>query len=252
MPGVSGGVLAVIFGVYRPFMEILSNPKSAVPRYWRMLIPLGVGWAAGFFLIARGISAALTLSESVSVCLFVGLIAGSVPALYREAGKEGRPRSSWVCLTLCAVMMFAVLFYVRRILKFQAAPNFLWYGFCGILIGIGAALPGFSASPVMMSLGLYQPLLEDLSRMDVSALSSCLTGAALSTLSLARLMNRLFRTRHSAVSHGILGVVTASAVSMIPLRYDGGGELCASAISAAAGFLLALRMDRIDRRLKVK
>ena len=41
LPGVSGGVLAVIFGIYRPAMELLTHPKRALARYWRMLLAVG-------------------------------------------------------------------------------------------------------------------------------------------------------------------------------------------------------------------
>ena len=34
LPGVSGGVLAVIFGIYCPFMEVLTVPMQAIPKYW--------------------------------------------------------------------------------------------------------------------------------------------------------------------------------------------------------------------------
>lgn len=95
LPGVSGGVLAVVFGIYRPFMEVLTRPRKAVPRYWRMLIPLGLGWAAGFLGVAKGVAAAMTLSDAVTYWLFIGLIAGTAPSLFREAGKEGRSASAW-------------------------------------------------------------------------------------------------------------------------------------------------------------
>ena len=39
LPGISGGVLSVVFGVYQPIMELLSHPRSAMKRYYRMLIP---------------------------------------------------------------------------------------------------------------------------------------------------------------------------------------------------------------------
>ena len=48
LPGISGGVLAVIFGIYRPAMELLTHPKRAFPRYWRMLLAVGIGWVLGF------------------------------------------------------------------------------------------------------------------------------------------------------------------------------------------------------------
>ena len=86
LPGVSGGVLAVIFDLYRPFMELLTHPKRALPKYWRLLIPLGLGWAAGFFSFAKGVSAALDVSAAATTWAFIGLIVGTLPSLCREAG----------------------------------------------------------------------------------------------------------------------------------------------------------------------
>ena len=88
LPGASGGVLAVVFDIYRPFMEVLTRPRQALPKYWRMMIPLGLGWAAGFLGIAKGISAAITLSDAVTYWLFIGLIAGTAPSLFREADRK--------------------------------------------------------------------------------------------------------------------------------------------------------------------
>ncbi|MBQ9492410.1 MAG: DUF368 domain-containing protein [Oscillibacter sp.] len=244
LPGVSGGVLAVVFGVYRPFMELLTRPKEAVSKYWRLWVPLGLGWCAGFFLLARGLSAVMSRSETVCVWLFIGLIAGSVPALFREAGKDGRPRSAWACFALCALTLCAGFYCVRHVLRVQAAPNFWWYGFCGTLWGLGTVLPGFSASPIMMALGLYRPLLADLTGMDIAALWACIPGAAVSAALFARLMDRLFRTRHAEVSHGILGVVCASTLFMVPLRYSGPGEILLSGVCCGGGFLLACVMGR--------
>ena len=48
LPGISGGVLAVVFGIYRPAMELLTHPRRALQRYWRMLLAVGIGWAIGF------------------------------------------------------------------------------------------------------------------------------------------------------------------------------------------------------------
>ena len=48
LPGVSGGVLAVVFDIYRPFMEVLTHPREAIPKYWRWFLPIGLGCAIGF------------------------------------------------------------------------------------------------------------------------------------------------------------------------------------------------------------
>ena len=42
LPGVSGGVLCVLFGIYRPMMELFSHPAGAIKKYWRLLLPVGI------------------------------------------------------------------------------------------------------------------------------------------------------------------------------------------------------------------
>lgn len=244
LPGISGGVLAAAFGVYRPFMEFLGRPKTAFRRHWRVALPLAAGWVAGFVLIARGLNAAMNASETLCVWLFLGLIAGSVPALWRDAGREGRPRSARVCMILSAAALWTGLFLLRYVSPASIHPNFLWRTFCGMLWGVGTVLPGFSASPVMMALGLYQPVLDDLSSMRWRALAECLPGAILAASLLARGAEHLFRTRYAVISHAILGLVCASALSMTPTRYRGAWEIVLSAVSGATGFALARLMER--------
>ena len=78
LPGVSGGVLAVVFDVYRPMMETLSHPGRGIRKYWHIFLPLGIGWAVGFLGLAKGISAAYALSDAATIWLFIGLIAFAV------------------------------------------------------------------------------------------------------------------------------------------------------------------------------
>ena len=252
LPGVSGGVLAVVFDIYRPFMEVLTRPRRALPRYWKMMIPLGLGWAAGFLGIARGISAAISLSDAVTTWLFIGLIAGTAPSLFREAGKEGRSASAWMSFFLCAAAVFAGLFYVSRVVHVQVEPGFWWYNFCGALWGMGVVIPGMTSSSVMMALGLYQPMLEGLARMDFWVLSAALPGMFLTIAALARLVTWFFRRHYAAAFHGILGFVMASTLVIIPMEYTGPGEMALSALLCAAGFGLAFFLARLDRRAEGK
>ena len=248
LPGVSGGVLAVVFDIYRPFMEVLTRPRRAVPKYWKMLIPLGLGWAAGFMGFAKGISAAIALSAAATTWLFIGLIAGTAPSLFREAGKEGRSASAWGSFLLCAAAVFAGLFYVSRVVRVQVEPSFWWYNFCGALWGMGVVIPGMTSSSVMMALGLYQPMLEGLARLDLLVLSAALPGMFLTIALLARLVTWFFRRHYAAAFHGILGFVMASTLVIVPTEYAGAGEMALSALCAAAGFGLAFFLARMDKR----
>lgn len=247
LPGVSGGVLAVVFDLYRPMMELLTHPKTALPKYWPMLPPLGLGWCVGFFGVARGISAALTLSGSATTWLFIGLILGTLPALFREAGREGRSPAAWASLAVCALALFAGLYYVTHVLRVSVTPNFWWYNFCGVLWGMGVILPGMTTSSVMMALGLYQPMLDGLSRLDLRVICAALPGMLLTILLLARLVSRFLERHYALAFHGILGIVLASTLVILPTEYAGPGELALSALCCAGGLWLALLLDRLDR-----
>lgn len=245
LPGVSGGVLAVVFDIYRPFMEVLTRPRTAIPKYWRWFLPIALGWCVGFLGFAKGIAAAISLSNTVTTWLFIGLIVGTVPSLFREAGKEGRTAASWGSLLLCAGAVFAGLFYVSRIAEVTVEPNFWWYNFCGVLWGMSIVIPGMTSSSVMMALGLYQPMLEGLARLDLLVLSAALPGLLLTIVLLARAVGWLFRHFHSAAFHGILGIVVASTVIIIPAAYAGMGEAALSALAFGGGFLLAERFGHM-------
>ena len=125
LPGISGGVLCVIFGVYQPIMEVLADPRRALRRHLRLLIPIGIGVVIGFLGIAKILGFLLNRYPDPSVCLFVGLIAGMLPSLYREAGEHGRGKSAFVacdiardftgdCAQFCLVSVLRILSGAQR------------------------------------------------------------------------------------------------------------------------------------------
>ena len=250
LPGVSGGVLAVVFDIYRPFMEVLTHPREAIPQYWRWFLPIGLGGAIGFLGFAKGIAAAIDVSSTVTTWLFIGLIVGTVPSLFREAGKEGRSLGSWISMAVCAAAIFFSLFYVGKVICVTVEPNFWWYNFCGALWGMSLVIPGMTSSSVMMALGLYQPMLEGLARLDFLVLSACLPGMVLTILLLARLVSWFFRKHYSIAFHGIFGIVLASTLVIIPTSYVGAWEIVLSAVCCIGGFLLAFFMARLDKRIQ--
>lgn len=247
LPGVSGGVLAVAFDLYRPFMEILTAPRKAIPKYWSIFPPLAAGWAVGFLVFAKGIALCLDRSATVTSWLFIGLIAGTVPSLFREAGKEGRSTSSWASLWICGAAVFAGLYYVSHILSVKVEPNFWWYSFCGALWGLGVVVPGMTSSSVMMALGLYQPMLDGLASFDWTVLLGSLPGMFLTMILLARGVSWFFRTHYAVAFHGIVGIVLASTLAIVPLHYRGWGEAFLSILCAIGGCALALLLDRLDK-----
>lgn len=251
LPGISGGVLAVIFGIYRPFMELLTHPLTALPKYGLWLLPLAIGWCTGFLVFAKGIAAALDCSGTVTTWLFIGLIAGTVPQLLREGGRKGSSLRAWLSFAVCALGAFALLLLIRCVGAVSVTPSGWWYTFCGVLWGMGTVIPGLTSSSILMGLGLYQPVLDGLACLDVSVLSAALPGMLLAIVLLARMMDRLLRSHYAEVFHGILGIVAASTLAIIPTAYQGDRELLLSALCCVGGFLLAFALARLEHNTKM-
>ena len=130
LPGISGGVLCVIFGIYKTIMELFADPfrnfKTHVPK----LIPVVIGGAIGFLGIANILSVLLERYPAPSVCLFIGLITGMLPSLFREAGEQGKGRNSYVSMYVAMAVTF-ILLVCLKVFSVEITPNFGWYIFCG-------------------------------------------------------------------------------------------------------------------------
>lgn len=246
LPGISGGVLAVVFGIYRPLMELLTHPKAMLKRHLPLLLPVGIGWAAGFLGGGALISLIFSRSETLATCLFIGLILGTVPSLWQEAGLQGRTRASFVSMGVCFAALTAVLLYAQYGAFYEMPANFLGFVFCGVLWGLSFIVPGMTSSSILMSVGLFTPMLDGIVAFDPAVLVPWLLGMLGIVLVLARVVDHLFRVRYSLFYHAVLGIVLSSTVVIIPLHYQSVKELALSVLLAAVGAVLAYWSSKID------
>ena len=131
LPGFSGGVLCVVLGMYPLVMELFSHPIRALKKNFLVYILIGIGWAVGFFAVSNLIKFMYARYEVFTVWTFIGMIFGNIPSPYKEAGKKGRSRSSFVSMAVAFVVMFALLFGVSMI-----HPEYRMVSFRRIHVGI--------------------------------------------------------------------------------------------------------------------
>ena len=85
LPGISGGVLSVLFGFYEPVMALLADPKGCYKKYLPRLLPAFMGAVLGFLVFARLLAILLVRFPSPCICIFVGTVVGMLPSLLKEA-----------------------------------------------------------------------------------------------------------------------------------------------------------------------
>ena len=216
LPGVSGGSLCYVFGIYDQILDVLSNPIKGLKKHWKMLIFVIIGGGLGFVGFAGITNWLLNLNESVVLCVFVGLIVGTLPDIWKDAGKEGRNKFSYVSLGISFVAITALFFVFENVWKLTVQPNTVGWLICGVLWGLSFIVPGFSSSTLLLFFGIYERMSAGISTFDFSVLIP-LGCAMLATLLLfSNLMKFVFDKFYSVVSHCVLGFVIATTIMIIP------------------------------------
>ena len=247
LPGISGGVLCVVFGIYKPVMELLSNPfknfRTHVPR----LIPVIIGMGIGFLGVANLLSFFLDRYPDQSVCLFIGLITGMLPSLWREAGEEGRSRGSYISMGVAFVVIILLL-GTLNVLSVGIEPSFGWYLFCGFCLALSVIAPGMSFSTLLMPLGLYTPFVDGIGHLDMAVLIPGGIGALCTVICLAKAVDSLFRHCYSLAFHAIVGIVVAATVMIVPVSgFTSISAVAVDAVCFVIGLVSALLLDRFNQ-----
>lgn len=252
LPGISGGVLCVIFGIYKTIMEFLADPFKKMKTHLPLLIPVGIGGVIGFLGIANVLSFFLEKYPAPSVCLFVGLIGGMLPSLFREAGEQGRSKASYVSMYVAMAAVFVLLIGLQ-LFSVEIVPNFVWYIFCGFCLALSVIAPGMSFSTLLMPLGLYEPFVAGIGHLDFAVLIPGGIGGLATVILFAKAVDMLFKRHYSAAFHAIVGVVIAATVMIIPFTsfVASVGSFIVNVICIDVGVAAALWLDKFNQKYAV-
>ena len=251
LPGVSGGALAAIFGLYQRIVSFIAHLTKDFVKNVVFFIPVGLGALFGMFLLARPLSFFLENYEAQVIWGFIGCIIGIFPSLWKEAGKEGRKKRHYVILIITMLICYFLLFSAKTYLKLEMPLNFFTWIFAGFLIAIGVLVPGMSPSNFLVYFGMYKPMVDAFKTLDFIILLPIFLGAAACLFSLSRLVAMLFKKMYAGLFHFIVGIVAASTFLIIPLNYNylsKGTIICALAMFA--GIALGLWMSKLDEKYK--
>ena len=252
LPGISGGVLCVVFGIYKPIMELLSNPFKALKKHARMLLPVLIGLVIGFLGVAKILGFLLNRYPDASVCVFVGSILGMLPSLFRESRKKGVSGKDYIAFGVAFVIVLALLLTLQFV-SVTITPNVGWYLFCGFCLALSIIAPGMSFSTLLMPLGLYTPFIDGIGNFDFSVLIPGGIGALVTVILFARLVNYLLNRYYSTISHAIIGIVIAATLPIIPYAsfVSSISSGIINTVCLVGGVAAALALDKLNSRVSV-
>ncbi len=247
LPGISGGVLCVIFGIYRPIMDFLSHPIKTIKKQVYIIVPAVIGIMLGFLGVSKVLGFLLERYPNQSVFVFVGLIFGMLPSLFKEAGERGRSKGSYIGLITAFIVILALL-VTLELVSFEVTPGFGWYIFCGFCMALSIIVPGMSFSTLLMPLGLYTPLVAGIGNIDFGVLLPAGIGAVVTVILLAKAASALMEKYYSVAFHSIIGIVAAATIVIIPFESftKGAAECIVSIVCLLLGAAVSFLLGKID------
>ena len=262
LPGLSGGVLSVIFGIYDPMIRFLSNISKQFVENIRYFIPVGIGGMIGIVLFSKFVMAAFGQYEAQFVCLFIGFVIGTFPSLYRQAGEKGRKSTDLLILVLAAALIFTLMLLGDNLPTIQ--PNTTVWLVAGGLVALGFIIPGMSPSNFLIYFGLYDKMAVGISGFDMGMLVPFAIGAVLCILLFAKLAAWLFDQYYAKMYHAILGMVVGSSLAIFPSTvfpaYTAEGlaasglnfplALAFGALMLIIGILVSYRFSKLEEKVE--
>ena len=220
LPGVSGGALAAIFGIYERMIQFLANVTKNFKENIRFFLPVGLGAIVGIVLLSFGVSFLLGNYETIILWFFVGCIVGTVPSLWRDAGKEGRTSREWLIFITSFIGGCAFIYWVNGAIGGAVEQNFVTWMIAGGLISLGTIVPGLSPSNFIVLMGMYQAMADGFKTLNLSVIVPIAIGMVITLALFSKIVHYIFKRAYPQLFHFIFGIVMASTVMIIPLEYS--------------------------------
>ena len=236
VPGVSGGTIAVIFGVYEKIIWAVSNIFKHFKEAFRVLLPTLLGVVLALIPTIYLMDKALYGFVFGVICIFAGFIIGSIPGITDEV-KDVKPRYSHIIALVVAALVAIGLGVGSVLAKADVSVYFFghtpWWFYLvlipvGFVASVALVVPGLSGGMLLLLMGFYKPLITyttDTAKAclhgDWSAFGSLigilgcfLVGVILGFFFVSKLMHFLLAKYHDVTFYAIIGFVVGSVVAL--------------------------------------
>lgn len=220
VPGISGGTMAMLAGCYQQLVEAVSHFFAHPGRALALLVPTGCGGLLGMWLVSGLFSETLLVYYPWETrYAFLGVVAGSVPMLFRGQGKEWRFRRKqllWIGMGVALAVLFSLTFQ-GKIAGASGMADVIWLQVVvGIALAAALVLPGISTSQVLWMTGMYEPVLQQIHAGAFSKLIPMGMGVLIGTFGFAWGMERCWKKYPMQLWAVIGGFVLVSCGKLFP------------------------------------
>lgn len=285
VPGVSGGTIAFISGIYEELITTLNTINFSLLKQlksegfksvWKkangsFLLALLSGIFVSVISLAKGVEWLLEYHPILLWSFFFGLVFASI--LY--VGKQIKIRLTDFKLVLAMAIGAGVAYFITTLNPSQTSNSNLFLFLAGALAICAMILPGISGAFILVIIGAYSPVLEALNTRDFKTILIIGVGAVMGLLSFSKLLKWLFETYHRLTLAVITGFMIGSLnkiwpwkipltfrtnskgieiplneESVSPFNFDGDPQLLQAIGLMAIGVLIILVLEKISIKKK--
>lgn len=281
VPGVSGGTIAFISGIYEELISTISNinihlfktlKNDGVKAFWQQLngnfiLALLSGIVISFVSFMRLAKYLLEYHPILIWSFFFGLIIASIYFV-------GKQITAWSFATVTTLIVGAVIaFYISRLPSLSTNEH-TWFLFLAGAIAICAMiLPGISGSFILIILGAYKTLSDAIHDIDLKKILIFVSGAVVGLLSFSHVLKWLFKHYHNTTLALLTGFIFGSLnkvwpwkntltwhtnskgiktpllqESILPASYQGNNQLFYAIVLMILGFLTIFILERLGSK----
>lgn len=270
VPGVSGGTMAIILGIYEKLLNAINHFFKKVKENLSFLIMLALGALVSIFALSKVMDWALENYLAITNFLFLGIILAGLPTVYKESGLDYKglvrseaPTSKKIVRILRDCLPFiigtgvvvGISFLKEDIVNlagYGGAAGFFFRMFAGVLVAIALVLPGISGSYFLKSIGLYQSFTTAVSNLDIVFLLPFAIGVIIAVVLTAKVMTALLKKYKRGTYLVIFGFLAASLVYLVLEKVPVGIEILSCSIALILGILFTVLITVLAKTISAK
>jgi len=261
LPGISAGIVAVLFGIYERLIEDVSHLRTKIREDLRFLVTLGCGIVIGLAVMVLVLDYLLDAYFVATMFLFVGLIVGQLPDLMKIT-KRGEPTKgshvAWLSLGFAAMMILLFLEFgpggswgENAIMDSGIIVGVALSFIAGMVFAVSKIIPGISGSTILIVLGLWFWLINAMKGFELVYLLPFGIGFVIGILAFAKVMWHILERYHHQLYYFIVGLTLGSIVLIIAItwEYIGGTTDILIGIGAAiVGVIISLAFGLMKKK----
>ena len=251
VPGVSGGSMAMILGIYNRLIESLANIKKEPVKNILFLIKFCIGSVLGIALFAKFIITPLMSAFPLQVSyFFLGAVAGGVPMIYKTAGVKKLNLNAIIYPVIGVIFVLLIAIIPEGVFtpsETLTIGNVLLQIAGGVIIAIGLILPGISVSQLLLMLGLYSSVISALDTFNIVPFIPLGIGVLIGTFVSAKLMDKAMKKYPEATYLIVFGFLLGSLTELFP-GLPIGTNIPICLLTFVAGFCFIYFLQRLENK----